>query len=336
MINTVARLSEAALSHPRKIVYPDAEESIAELFTGERLARLERLGEFTAYYGEPPSTEEYIERIGDADGIISGWGLNNDVLQAVEELEVVSFVGLGASTFIDLDEATRRGITVTHTLSVAETIAEHTMALMLAAVRHIARLDRDIRNGHWNVELPGFDLRGKTLGLIGFGRIAEATVPLAKAFGMRVIVWTRNPSDERATRHGIEFCDLDDLLMKSDVLSLHPLLTPETEGLITAERLHKTKPGVVIVNTARAQILDEPAFLELLTSGHIAAAGIDVFNDEPLPLAHPFTKLDNVVLTPHVASNTLEANAALFDMAIDNLEAFFVGRSKNVDTSPSS
>jgi D-3-phosphoglycerate dehydrogenase len=335
MINTSASILEVAMSHPRKIVYPDAEESIAELFTGERLARLERLGEFTAYYGDPPSTEGFIERIGNANAIISGWGLHNDVLQAVKELEVVSFVGLGASTFFDLDEATRQGITVTHTTSVAGTIAEHTMALMLAATRHIARLDRDTRNGRWNVELLGFDLRGKTLGLIGFGRIAEAVVPLAKAFGMHVIAWTRNPSDERAVRNGIEFCDLDDLLMKSDILSLHPLLTPETEGLITSERLHKTKPGVVVVNTARAQILDEPAFLKLLTSGHIAAAGVDVFMEEPLPPGHPYTKLDNVVLTPHVASNTLEANAAIFDMTIDNLEAFFAGKAQNVATPPS-
>jgi len=322
------------MSQACQIVYPDAEESMAGLFTGERLARLENLGKFTVYYGGPPSTEEYIERIGSANAIISGWGLNNEVLRAVSELEIVSFGGLGAATFFDLEEAARRGITVTHTLSTAETIAEHTMALMLAAARHIARLDRETRNGTWNVELPGFDLKGKTLGLIGFGRIAQATLPLAKAFGMRVIVWTHNPSAERAARHGIEFCDLDDLLAESDVLSLHLLFTPETEGLITAERLHKTKPGVVIVNTARAQILDEAALIELLASGHIAAAGIDVFNDEPLPKGHPFTALDNVVLTPHVAYNTPEAIAALIDTAIDNLEAFFAGTPINVATSP--
>ena len=121
--------------------------------------------------------------------------------------------------FFDLDEAARQGITVTHTLSVAETIAEHTMALMLASARHIARLDRETRDGKWNFELESFDLKGKTLGMIGFGRIAESTLPLAKAFGMRVIAWTPNPSAERAARHGIEFRDLDDLLAESDVLS---------------------------------------------------------------------------------------------------------------------
>ncbi len=208
------------------------------------------------------------------------------------------------------------------------------MALMLASARHIARLDRETRDGKWNVELESFDLKGKTLGMIGFGRIAQSTLPLAKAFGMRVIAWTPNPSAERAARHGIEFRDLDDLLAESDVLSLHLLLTPETEGLITAEQLGKTKPGVVIVNTARAQILDEATLIELLASGHIAAAGIDVFNDEPLPQGHPFAALDNVVLSPHVAYNTPEANTAALDMSIDNLEAYFAGRPKNVATSP--
>ena len=320
------------MSQARHIVYPDAEEFMAELFTGERLTRLENLGKFTAYYGAPPTTEEYIERIGGANGVISGMGLSNEVLRAVGQLEIVSFCGLGAATFLDLDEAARQGITVTYTLSTAETIAEHTMALILAAARHIARLDREIRDGTWNVELESFDLKGKTLGLIGFGRIAQATLPLAKAFGMRVIVWTRNPSAERAACHGVEFRDLDDLLAESDVLSLHLLFTPETDGLISAARLRQTKPGVVIVNTARAQVLDESALIELLASGHIAAAGIDVFNDEPLPQGHPFTALDNVVLSPHVAYNTREANIAVLDMAIDNLETYFAGRPTNVAT----
>lgn len=318
----------------RQIVYPDAEEALAPIFTGERLARLERLGAFNIHYGGPPSSEEYIKRIGSAQGIISGWGLSNGLLSAVSDLEVMSFIGLGAASVVDLDEAARQGITVTHTQSSAETIAEHTFALMLAAARHIGRLDRELRSGLFNVELQGFDLRGKTLGLIGFGRVAQAVVPLAKAFGMRVVAWTRNPNPEDADVYDIEFKDLDDLLKQSDVLSVHLLLTPETEGLISANRLRKTKPGVVVINTARAQVLDEVALIELLSSGHIAAAGIDVFETEPLPADHAYTKLDNVVMTPHCAYNTPEAVAAMIDIAIDNLEAFFDGNPKNVSTPP--
>ena len=206
------------------------------------------------------------------------------------------------------------------------------MALMLDATRNISQLDRDTRSGGWNMELQGFDLRGKTLGLIGFGRIAKQVVPLAQAFGMRIIAWTRNPNAEYGTRFCIEFMDIDSVLSESDVLSIHLLFTPETEGLITAERLRKTKPGVVIVNTARAQVLDESALIELLASGHIAAAGLDVFSEEPLPQGHPLTTLDNVVLTPHCAYNTPEASAALIDIAIDNLEAFFSGHPVNLAT----
>lgn len=321
------------MSHTRHIVYPDAEEALAPLFTGERLARLEKLGTFTAYYGGPPSPEEYIKRIGDAQAIISGWGLTNEVLNAVTNLEVISFIGLGAASVVNLGEADSQDITVTHTLSAAETIAEHTMALILTAARYIGRLDREIRSGLFNVDLQGFDLRGKTLGLIGFGRIAQAVVPLAKAFGMRVMVWTRNPKAEDVATYGIEFSELDILLAKSDVLSVHLLFTPETEGMISAKRLRNTKPGVVVVNTARSQVLDEAALIELLATGHIAAAGIDVFNNEPLPVDHPYTKLDNVVLTPHCAYNTPEAVAAMIDIAIDNLEAFFAGNPQNVATS---
>ena len=320
------------MSQDNHIVYPDAEEHLSSVFIGERLARLENLGKFSVYYGERPSTAACIERIGNANAVLSGWGFNNEVLGALNSVEIVSFVGLGVSTFIDLEKSAQQGITVTHTLSAAETIAEHTMALMLAAARHITRLDRDIRAGRWNAGLQGFDLRGKTLGLVGFGPVAAAILPLAKAFGMRVIAWTKNPDTERAERYSIEFQQLDDLLAESDLLSFHLPLTPDTEGMITAKRLGKTRPGVVIVNTARAQILDEAALVELLASGHVAAAGIDVFNEEPLARDHPFTRLENVVLTPHVAYNTPEASTAIIDMAIDNLEAFFSGKPANVAT----
>jgi len=315
-----------------KIVYPDAEESLSSLFTGVRLTKLEELGEFQIYYGSRPDDETFIDRLGDASAVISGWGLSNAVLAALPNLEIISFTGLGASTFIDLAETTRRNITVTHVLSSAETIAEHTMGLMLDTARHISRLDRDIRRGQWNMELANMDLRGKTLGLIGFGRIAQAVVPLAQAFGMNVVCWTRNPSRERAERFGIEFIDLDHLLTNSDVVSLHLLSTPDTEGLLDADRLQLIKPGALLINTARSQILDEGALVEFLKSGHIRAAGVDVFDEEPIPPNHPFTELDNVVMTPHVAYNSPEALAAMYDTAIDNLVAYYSGNPQNVAT----
>jgi phosphoglycerate dehydrogenase-like enzyme len=314
----------------RKIVYPDAGEKSVQLFTSNRLAKLEALGVFEIYCDEQPDDETYIERLADADAMISGWGVSNAVLAALPKLEVISFSGLGASTFIDIAEAARRKITVTHTLSAAETIAEHAMALMLDAARHISRLDRDLRNGLWNTDVYAMDLRGKTLGLVGFGRIAAALVPLAQAFGMRVVCWTRNPTAEGAERHGVEFIELDQLLKTSDVVSLHLLSTAETDGLLDAKRLASIKQGALLVNTARSSLLDEAALTDLLRSGHIGAAGIDVFDNEPIPDDHPFLQLDNVVMTPHVAYNTPEALAGMYDTAIDNLLAFYAGNPRNV------
>ncbi|MBM3585170.1 MAG: 3-phosphoglycerate dehydrogenase [Alphaproteobacteria bacterium] len=313
----------------RRIVYPDAGADAPRQLTGARLARLEALGDFALHVGTR-SDADFGARLAEADGIISAWGLDAAHMRAAPRLKIISFTGLGAANFIDLDEAARLGITVTHTLSTAETVAEHTMALMLAATRHIARLDRETRACGWNQGLQGFDLRGKTLGLVGFGRIAQATVPLARAFGMDVIAWTRRP--EPAAHPDVAFLALDDVLARADVVSFHLLLTRETTGLITDQHLRRMKPGVVVVNTARAQILDEATLIELLRTGHIAAAGLDVFAIEPLPAGHPLTRLDNVVLTPHSGFNTPEGSLAILDGAIENLEAFYTGRPKNVAT----
>jgi len=314
----------------RKIVFPDAPGSWSIFFNEDRISRLNSIGEFSLDYSDNhPSPETLIERIGDAEGMISGWGVNNDVLAALPNLKVISFVGLGVASFFDLAEASRRGVTITHGLSAASSVAEHTMALILSASRNIVLRDREIRQGAWN-DFPCFDLRGKTLGLIGYGRIAQFVTPLAQAFGMNVVAWTRNPNAEIASKYKIEFVALDDLMASSDVISLHLHLNKDTEGFLTPELLRSTKPGVVIVNTAREQLLDETALIEMLKAGHIGTMATDVFNVEPLPANHPFRKLDNVVMTPHNAYNTPDATAAMCDVAIDNLGAYFAGNPTNV------
>ena len=316
----------------RKIVFPDAPSSWEVLFNEERLSRLNAIGEFSlGICDDDPEPETLIERIGDATGMISAWGVSNDVLEALPNLEIISFIGLGVTNFFDLAEAARRGVTVTQGLSAAPSVAEHTMALMLAASRKIALRDRELRHGIWN-DLPIFDLRGKTLGLIGFGHIAQTVTPLAQAFGMNVIAWARSPDTKLALNHGIEFVSLEVLLASSDVISLHLQLNEDTEGLLSPDLLRSTKPGVVIVNTAREQLLDEPSLIELLKSGHVGAMATDVFNEEPVPGEHPFMELDNVVMTPHNAYNTPDATAAMCDVVIDNLEAYFAGTPKNVAT----
>ena len=314
----------------RKIVYPDADTDSVEILSGDRLAKLQSLGEFIIYPDGPAADDIFIERLAGANAAISGWGLSNRVLAALPDLEVISFTGLGASTFIDIAEAKRRDITVTHTLSAASTIAEHCLGLMLDAARHISRLDREIRKGSWNTSTLGMDLRNTTLGLVGFGRIAQALVPLAHALGMKVIAWTRNPDPEQARKLGIEFTDLDQLLTTSDVVSLHLSSTPQTNGLLHAERLRSIKPGALLINTARSQLLDEATLVDLLKSGHIRAAAIDVFDKEPIAADHPFVTMDNVVMTPHVAYNTPGALIEMYDTAVDNLIAFYAGNPQNI------
>ena len=317
------------------IVYPDANQHIGELMSGARLARVEQAGTFAAHVGRPENDREYIERIGKARGLMLGWGLPVDVMTAAPNLELIAFVGIGAGNFVDIDRAVEQGITVCNTPGYADdTVAEHALALMLAAARNVCRLDRDLRAGRWNQSVPGLELRGKQMGLVGFGGIGARFAALAKGIGMNVRAWTRNPDPQRARAHGIEFVDLDTILRESDILSLHVALTPETEGLLDARALSLTKPGVIVINTARGEIIDEDALQAALRSEHVAAAGLDVYHEEPLPADHPLLALDNVLLTPHVAFNTPEATLALLDITIDNIVNYFRGAPTNVVAAP--
>jgi len=319
-----------------RIVYPDANEHVAELMSGARLEKIQAAGSFTAYTGRPPSEQAFSERIGDATALMLGWDLPVAVMKAAPNLELIAFVGIGAGNFVDLDAARERGITVCNTPGYADnTVAEHALGMMLAMARHLRRLDRDLRNGHWNQSLLGLELRGKKLGLVGFGGIGARFADLARGIGMTVRAWTRSPDAARERRHGIEFADLETILRDSDILSLHTALTPETEGLLDARALALTKPGVIIINTARGELIDEDALLAALRSGSVAGAGIDVYHQEPLPTDHPLLALDNVLLTPHVAFNTPEATDALLDISIDNILRYYDGVPINVMAAPS-
>ncbi|MBT7507082.1 MAG: hypothetical protein HN644_12460, partial [Rhodospirillales bacterium] len=179
----------------KHIVYPDSDQTTADLFTGERLARVHAIGSFDLHVGEPETDAESLRRIGDADAVMLGWKMSDDVLTALPNAKIIAFTGIGAANHVNLHIARERGITVTNTPGYAnDTVAEHTIALMLSVSRQISRLDRDTRAGGWNRGLPSYDLKGKTLGLIGLGGIGSRTAQLANAFGMRVIAWTRNPT----------------------------------------------------------------------------------------------------------------------------------------------
>jgi D-3-phosphoglycerate dehydrogenase / 2-oxoglutarate reductase len=236
-----------------------------------------------------------------------------DVMARCRGLKHIVFLGTGASSYMDVPALDALGIKV-HTIKGYGDIAvaEHAMALIFACCRDLARMDRAVRGGVWD-PLESMQVNGKTLGLIGLGGIGREVARIACGVGMEVIGWNRSPRAEA----GVPLVGLDELLARADVISLHLALSDETRGLIDAERLARTKRGVILVNTARAALVEEAALLEALASGHIRHAGLDVFHAEPLKPDHPLAGMENVTLTSHAAFRTLEASETLMRRAID-------------------
>ena len=234
-------------------------------------------------------------------------------LRQCPALKHVIFLGTGARSYMDPEQLEASGIAV-HTIhgygDVA--VAEHTAALIWAAARGLAGMDRAMRAGRW-LRTEGVQLRGKTLGLLGFGGVAGEVARIMAGAGMRVIAWNRTPREAP----GVEFVPLDRLLTDSDVLSLHLLLTDETRGFLGVERLGRLRPSALLVNTARGALLDEAALVEALRHGRIAHAALDVFDEEPLPPGHPLTTIERVTLSAHSAFRTPEASETLVRRALD-------------------
>lgn len=228
-------------------------------------------------------------------------------------LRHVIFLGTGARSYMNPDELAGIGITVHTIKGYGNTaVAEQAIALMWAAARGLARMERGIRAGQWPRTL-GVQLTGKTVGLIGFGGIASEVARIAAGSGMRVLAWNRSPK----SAPGVSFVGLDTLLAESDVVSLHLLLTDETRGFLGADRIAKLRPGVILVNTARGALVDEAAMVAALREGRIGHAALDVYEKEPLPAGHELTALDNVTLAAHCGFYTPEANETLIRRALD-------------------
>ncbi len=236
-----------------------------------------------------------------------------EIMARCPGLRHIVFLGTGASSYMDVPALARLGITVHTIKGYGDTaVAEHTVALMFAAARGIARMDRATRAGTWE-PLEGTQLKGKTLGLIGLGGIGQEVARIAQGIGMRVIAWNRTPRAQA----GVPQADLDTVLAEADVVSLHLSLTDETRGLIDAAKIARMKPGAVFINTARGALVEEAALIDALRRGHIRHAGLDVFHAEPLKADHPLARMDNVTLSSHAAFRTLEASETLIRRAID-------------------
>jgi D-3-phosphoglycerate dehydrogenase len=241
-------------------------------------------------------------------------------MDAAPRLRVLSRIGVGYDN-IDVAAATARGIAVCYTPQ-APTVstAEHALALLFALAKRVCASERDVRAGRWHPTFwthKGMELDGRTLGLVGAGRIGGRVAVVARAIGMRVIAFDPFLDDARAAELGVECVgSLDALLAESDVVSLHAPSTSQTRHMIDAARLAQMKPGALLINTARGALIDEAALVDALRSGRLGGAGLDVFEREPIDPAHPLLTLDNVVLTDHIASHTWAGHHRLYETAV--------------------
>ena len=262
----------------------------------------------------PFKREELPRVIGDYEIALDDHSyMPTDLVAQCKALRHVVFLGTGAASYMNVDELRDRGITVHTIKGYGDTaVAEHTVALMFACARDIARMDREVRGGIWTPQ-EGVQLLGKTLGVIGLGGIGAEVARIGKGIGMDVIAYNRTPKKDAPCPQ----VDIDTLLSRADVVSVNLVLNDETRGFLGKEQIARMKPGAILVNTARGAIADEAALIAGLQSGTIRHAGLDVFHAEPLQPDHPLAQLANVTLTSHAAFRTEEASMTLLRRAID-------------------
>ena len=295
-----------------RALFVDANATLADL--AERLRRA----------GDPPlsihrnpdvTPEELPQVLGGASiALIDHTALPVGIAQRCETLRHVVFLGTGARSYMDPEALANIGITVHTIKGYGDTaVAEHAFALMWAAAKGLGRMDGEMRRGNW-LRSDAVQLTGKTLGLVGFGSIAAEMARLARGCGMNVLAWNRSPKSHT----DVELVAIERLLAESDVVALHLLLTDETRGFLSRERIARMRRGAILVNTARGALVDEDAMIEALRSGHLAHAALDVFTVEPLPADHVLTTLPNVTLSAHSAFRTPEASINLIEAALEH------------------
>ena len=272
------------------------------------------------------------QHLAEAEGILTMLTVPVDesFLAQASQLRVVSNMAVGVDN-IDLGACVRRGIPVGHTPGVlVEGTADMTLTLLLAAARRLFEANSDARNGRWTTWTPtawlGADLHGATLGIVGMGKIGQAAAARAKAFGMEIVYTSRSPKPEAEAQLGATRLSLNELLTRSDFVSLHTPLTAETHHLIDAAALHRMKPTAILVNMARGPVVDTEALVTALQEGWIQAATLDVTDPEPLPSDHVLYSLPNCLISPHIGSATQHTRRRMAELACDNLLAGLNGR----------
>ena len=255
--------------------------------------------------------------------------IDREVIQAAPDLEVISTMAVGFD-HIDLELARERGIVVTNTPGVlTETTADLAFALLMATARRLMEANRAVHRGEWKTWAPlymaGRDIHGASLGIVGLGRIGQAMARRAKGFDLEVYYYSRNRKEEAEEQLGIDYLPLNELLSRCDYVSLHVPATGETRQLIGEEELKLMKPTAILVNTARGSVVDEQALYQALKRGELRAAGLDVFQEEPVDPAHPLLELPNVVALPHIGSASEETRLRMARMAAEDLAAVLRG-----------
>lgn len=279
----------------------------------------------------PPDRKAMLEKVKNIQGLLCLLTdkVDKELIEKSEDLKVISNMAVGVDN-IDVDQATKRGILVGYTPGVlTETTADFAFALLLAASRRLLEADHMVRAGEWKTWGPlillGQDLFESTLGIIGLGRIGAALARRAKAFDMKVIYYDIFRQEALEKNLAIQYAPLNNLLESSDFISIHTNLTKDTFHLIGKKEFERIKTNCVIVNTARGPIIDSSALYDALREGRIFAAGLDVTDPEPLPPNHPLLQLTNCIITPHIASASINTRSKMASMAVDNLLAGLAG-----------
>jgi len=293
---------------------------------------LRELGGLTVYDRTSLTDEaEIISRIGGAEIVVTNkTPLTRNVLEACPNIKMISVLATGYNV-IDCDCAKERGIPVSNVPTYGTaSVSQFSIALLLEACHHIGHHDASVHAGHWANcadwcywDYPLIELEGKTIGIIGFGRIGQAEGRVAKALGMRVLAYDLYPND--SGRALAEYTDLDTLYAQSDVITLHCNLTPENTRMINRETISKMKDGVILINNARGQLIDEQDVADALNSGKMGAAGLDVVYTEPIKADNPLLTAKNCIITPHISWAPKESRQRIMDTTADNIRAYLAG-----------
>lgn len=282
---------------------------------------------------EPPSEGSIRREISGMDGLICllTERITPALIDADEKLKVIANIAVGFDN-IDIKKATEKGIYVTNTPGVlTETTADLAWALLMATARRIAEADRFLRAGRWKIQwnlmfMTGLDIHGKTLGILGLGRIGQAVARRAEGFKMRVLYFDENRNTEAESDLGVEYADMETVLRESDFISVHVPLNEKTQHLIGERQFNLMKKTAILVNTSRGPVVDDSALCHALKEGRIAGAGLDVFPKEPIDRSNPLIKLDNTVLLPHIGSASIETRTRMAVMAVENAIAVLKGK----------